>query len=69
EAAKKEWDHLRGEQADLLGAMGFTAERADLGARGIYYRIQAGPIADAATAERDCNELKKRGVGCILVKP
>jgi cell division septation protein DedD len=69
EAAKKEWDHLRSEQSDLLGAMGFTAERADLGARGIYYRIQAGPIADAATAEHDCNELKKRGVGCILVKP
>jgi len=69
DAAKKEWDHLKSEQGDLLGAMTFTAERADLGARGIYYRIQAGPIADAATAERDCNELKKRGVGCILVKP
>lgn len=69
EAAKKEWDHLKSEQADLLGAMGFTAERADLGARGVYYRIQVGPIADASTAERDCNELKKRGVGCILVKP
>jgi cell division septation protein DedD len=69
EAAQKEWDHLKSEQGDLLGALGFTAERADLGARGIYYRIQAGPVADAATAERDCNELKKRGVGCILVKP
>jgi len=69
EAAQKEWDHLKSEQGDLLGALGFATERADLGARGIYYRIQAGPIADAATAERDCNELKKRGVGCILVKP
>jgi cell division septation protein DedD len=69
EAAKKEWDHLKSEQSDLLGALGFTTERADLGARGIYYRIQVGPIADAAAAERDCNELKRRGVGCILVKP
>lgn len=69
EAAKKEWDQLKSEQGDVLGALGFTAERADLGARGIYYRIQAGPIADAATAERDCNELKRRGVGCLLVKP
>jgi cell division septation protein DedD len=69
EAAKKEWDHLKSEQGDLLGTLGFTTERADLGARGIYYRIQAGPIADAAAAERNCNELKKRGVGCILVKP
>lgn len=69
EAAKKQWDQLKTEQGDLLGSLGFTAERADLGARGIYYRIQAGPIADAAAAERSCNELKRRGVGCLLVKP
>jgi cell division septation protein DedD len=69
EAAKKEWDQLKSEQGDLLGSLGFTAERADLGARGIYYRIQGGPIADAAVAERSCNELKRRGVGCLLVKP
>jgi len=69
DAANKEWERLKGEQGDLLGTLGFTAARADLGARGIYYRIQAGPIADSAAAERDCNELKRRGVGCILVKP
>jgi cell division septation protein DedD len=69
EAAKHEWDRLKDEQGDLLGALGFTAARADLGDRGIYYRIQAGPIADSAAAERDCSELKRRGVGCILVKP
>ncbi len=69
EAAKREWERLKGEQGDLLAALRFTAARADLGDRGIYYRIQAGPIADAAAAERDCSELKRRGVGCILVKP
>jgi outer membrane biosynthesis protein TonB len=69
DAATKEWERLKSEQGDLLGSLGFTAARADLGARGIYYRIQAGPIADAAAAERQCNELKRRGVGCILVKP
>ncbi len=68
-AAKAEWERLRREQGDLLGSLGFTAERADLGQRGIFYRIQAGPIADAATAERQCTELKHRGVECILVKP
>jgi hypothetical protein len=46
-----------------------TVQRADLGARGIYYRIQVGPIADAAAAEHDCAELKRRGEGCIVVKP
>ncbi|HEX7970398.1 MAG TPA: SPOR domain-containing protein [Stellaceae bacterium] len=67
--AKAEWERLKREQGDLLGSLAFTAARADLGERGIFYRIQAGPIADAAAAERQCNELKRRGVGCILVKP
>ncbi len=69
DAAKAEWERLKREQGDLLGALGVTVARADLGERGIFYRIQAGPVADAAAAERQCNELKRRGVGCILVKP
>ena len=69
EAASKEWERLKHAQADVLGSLGFAAQRVDLGERGIFYRIQAGPIADAAKAERDCGELKRRGVGCILVKP
>jgi cell division protein FtsN len=69
EAAKLEWDRLKRHNSDVLGALGFEARRVDLGDRGIYFRIQAGPIADAAAAERDCSKLKRRGVGCILVKP
>ena len=41
--------------------------RVDLGDRGIYYRIQAGPLADAA-AQSACAELKRRKVACLLVK-
>ena len=69
EGAKAEWQRLKAHNPDLLGALGYEAHRVDLGERGIYYRIQAGPIADAAKAERDCSELKRRGVGCLLVKP
>jgi cell division septation protein DedD len=69
EAAKQEWERLRRLHSDVLGSLGFATERVDLGARGVFYRIQAGPVADAAQAEHDCNELKQRGVGCLLVKP
>jgi cell division septation protein DedD len=69
EGAKQEWERLKREHRDLLGALGFSAPRVDLGERGVFYRIQAGPVADAAAAERDCRELKRRGVRCILVKP
>jgi len=43
--------------------------RVDLGEKGVFYRVQAGPLADAAAAERLCAELKERKQGCIVVKP
>jgi cell division septation protein DedD len=69
EAARQEWERLKRLHGDVLGALDYAAERVDLGERGIFYRVQAGPIADAAKAEQECAELKRRGVGCILVKP
>jgi hypothetical protein len=69
DAAKALWEHMKGgKDSDLLGALGYSVVTADLGARGIYYRIVAGPLAsDRAT--QTCEELKRRGAGCILVKP
>lgn len=69
EAAQKEWERLKRAHADLLGSLSFSAWRVELGERGVYYRIMAGPIADAAEAERVCADLKARKLGCILVKP
>ncbi|MDB5408126.1 MAG: tonB [Rhodospirillales bacterium] len=67
-AAQQEWDRLKKSQKDLLGGIGAGWSRADLGERGIFYRILAGPIDDGVAAERICGELKKRSVGCILVR-
>ena len=69
ESARQEWSKLRKANNDLLGGLTAAWSRADLGERGIYYRIQAGPIADGAAAERLCGELKRRNVSCILVRP
>jgi hypothetical protein len=68
EAAQQEWERLKHAHADLLGTLGFSTSRIDLGERGTYYRIQAGPL-DAGQAEHVCAELKQAKVGCILVKP
>jgi cell division septation protein DedD len=67
--AKDEFERLKRLNGDVLGKLGYTAERIDLGDRGIFYRIQAGPLADAALAERDCKTLNRRGVRCLLVRP
>lgn len=68
DAAREEWARLKRENADLLGTLKAVAIRTDLGDKGIYYRIQAGSFGDAASAERLCDELKRRNFGCILAR-
>ena len=65
DAARQEWERIKRANSDLLGSLSATPIRADLGDKGIYFRIQTSPIADA---ERICGELKRRNVGCIIVR-
>jgi cell division septation protein DedD len=68
EAAKEEWTRLKREQPELLGKLSAIAVKADLGDKGVYYRVQAGPLPDGAAAERLCGELRQRKLGCSLVR-
>ena len=65
DAARQEWDRIRRTNADLLASVAATPIRADLGDKGVFYRIQTAPIADA---ERLCSELKRRNIGCIIAR-
>ncbi len=67
EAAREEWQRLKRANGDLLGSLRANAVSIDLGEKGIYYRIMAGPL-DEAAAERLCNEMKRRNHGCILAR-
>jgi len=68
EVARAEWDRIRRMNPDLVGHLTAVAVRADLGDKGVYYRIQTAPIGDAATADRLCGELRQRHLGCIIVR-
>ncbi|MBV8090484.1 MAG: SPOR domain-containing protein [Alphaproteobacteria bacterium] len=68
DAARQEWDRIKRKNPDLLGSLSATPVRADLGDKGVFYRIQTGPVADAAAAERLCGELKQRNIGCIIAR-
>jgi len=68
EAARDEWARLKRENADLLGKLNAVAVRADMGDRGIYYRIEAGPLASKAAADKLCGALRQRDLGCQLVR-
>jgi cell division septation protein DedD len=50
--------------ATLAGA-GSEVRRADLGTRGIWYRVLIGPFADRPAANRICTQLKAEGGSCF----
>jgi cell division septation protein DedD len=68
QAASAEWARIEKANPELA-ELTMTPTRVDLGDKGIFYRVQAGPLADAAAAARLCTELKERKQGCIVVKP
>jgi len=68
DAARQEWERIKRKNPDLLGNISATPIRADLGDRGVYYRIQTAPFTDLTAAERICSELKQRSIGCIIAR-
>lgn len=66
--AQKEWNRLRAKHAEQLGKLELTVEKADLGAKGIFYRLRAGPVADEAAAAQMCAQLTQQKVACLVVK-
>jgi hypothetical protein len=49
-----------------LGGRAATIERADLGAKGIYYRAMVGPFASAGSADQFCSSLRAAGGQCTI---
>ncbi|MFT5538606.1 MAG: cell division septation protein DedD [Alphaproteobacteria bacterium] len=54
---------------DVLGSLKMEIVRADLGSRGVYFRMRAGPFADRTAASAACRKLAARKLSCIAVKP
>lgn len=67
-AAQTEWGRLKHAQSDLLGSFSAYAVRVDR-ADTVFYRIEAGPLADATAASRLCRSLEQRRVACIVLRP
>ncbi len=65
--AKKEWNRLRGVDRDVLGELPSNIVRVDLGAKGVFWRLRAGPMEEAR-ARTLCAALAKRSQGCIVAK-
>lgn len=66
--ARTAWKRMAAKYPDILGALTLHLEKADLGTKGIYYRVQAGAFTDKTAARALCEKLKAKGQQC-LVKP
>lgn len=66
--ARDEWQRVKHENNDLLGKYTAVAVRNDLGDRGIWYRVEVGPVGDRAAALKLCKALRDRDLGCQLVQ-
>ena len=69
DAAMAEWKRISGKNKEILGSYAPAVTKADLGERGVFYRLRAGPLADKAAADALCASLAAQNVGCIVVKP
>ena len=64
--AKAKWSQLKSKY-NSLKSLNLRINRADLGAKGIFYRVQAGPMA-LADATSTCSKIKSAGGDCLVVK-
>lgn len=68
ERAEAEWARLQRQHADLLLGLKLFVIKADLGDKGVFWRLRAGPFADEVQAKNRCADLAKQKVGCLVVK-
>ena len=68
QAAQGEWVRLQKSHAEILGDMDLKVRSADLGDRGVFYRIQTGPFPNQATAEDLCWQLRAEKQDCLVIR-
>jgi cell division septation protein DedD len=62
-----EWQRLQKRLGNALDGQQLQVERADLGTKGVFYRLQIGPFADRSAAKAACKNIKAAGGDCLLV--
>jgi hypothetical protein len=66
----QEWARLQ-RAYPQLAALQMSVTRVDLGEKGIWFRIHAGPLGDAHAASQLCDAItaKDKSQGCLVEKP
>jgi cell division septation protein DedD len=69
EKVDAEWRRLQAQHPGLLGALKPESSRVEVPDRGTLYRLRAGPIEGEDRARALCQDLVRRGAGCLVVQP
>ena len=68
DVAKSTWARLQSAHGESLANLRMQAVRVDLGDKGVWYRVQAGPL-DEKQAQSVCSSLMSRKTDCVTVPP
>ena len=63
------WDSILKTNPAILEGLEPLVRQADLGDRGIFYRLQAGPLESSIVAIALCDVLKVKDVACLVISP
>ena len=66
DAVAAEWTRMQQRHPQQLGSLQLLIEEADLGERGTFYRLQAGPVGSRETADSLCAALKAQQQDCLV---
>ena len=66
-AANGEIARLAKKHPNILSLLSGIVIRADLGDKGVWYRMRVGPFATRGDANGVCGQLKAVNVGCFVV--
>jgi cell division septation protein DedD len=74
-SAQRSMEQAQGSYADMqrrfpsvLGSLEPTIQQADLGEKGIYFRVRVGPWASRGEAAEVCEALKAAGGSCFVTQ-
>ena len=67
-AATDAWKRARRANPDIFEGASMSIERADLGAKGVFYRLRAGAFGSRDGASDFCDAYKAEGGDCIVVR-
>jgi len=67
--AEEAWQNFSSLHPTVVAGLTRDIQRADLGERGIWYRVRLGPYSDEGSAVSACDRVKADGGNCFVAAP